>query len=55
MLCRGNVQQQLENLRTYRKVDEQVRAGKLELVGAVLRHRLGQGAHGAAAASYAPP
>ncbi|MFF4617977.1 SulP family inorganic anion transporter [Nonomuraea jabiensis] len=33
VLCRVNVQQQLENLRTYRKVDEQVRAGKLELVG----------------------
>ncbi|MEU0567857.1 bifunctional SulP family inorganic anion transporter/carbonic anhydrase [Nonomuraea sp. NPDC005983] len=32
-LCRVNVQQQLENLRTYRKVDEQVRAGQLELVG----------------------
>ncbi|MFB9202856.1 SulP family inorganic anion transporter [Nonomuraea spiralis] len=33
VLCRVNVQQQLENLRTYRKVDEQVRAGTLELVG----------------------
>ncbi|GAA3259417.1 bifunctional SulP family inorganic anion transporter/carbonic anhydrase [Nonomuraea helvata] len=33
VLCRVNVQQQLENLRTYRKVDEQVRAGKLALVG----------------------
>ncbi|SEG37926.1 carbonic anhydrase [Nonomuraea solani] len=33
VLCRVNVQQQLENLRTYRKVDEQIRAGKLELVG----------------------
>jgi carbonic anhydrase len=33
VLCRVNVQQQLENLRTYRKVDEQVRAGKLTLVG----------------------
>ncbi|WP_328808153.1 SulP family inorganic anion transporter [Nonomuraea antri] len=33
LLCRLNVQQQLENLRTYRKVDEQVRAGKLQLVG----------------------
>ncbi|WP_327590431.1 bifunctional SulP family inorganic anion transporter/carbonic anhydrase [Nonomuraea sp. NBC_00507] len=33
VLCRVNVQQQLENLRTYRKVDEQVRAGKLQLVG----------------------
>ncbi|MFB4285396.1 MULTISPECIES: SulP family inorganic anion transporter [unclassified Nonomuraea] len=33
VLCRVNVQQQLENLLTYRKVDEQVRAGKLELVG----------------------
>ncbi|GAA2316300.1 SulP family inorganic anion transporter [Nonomuraea roseoviolacea subsp. roseoviolacea] len=32
-LCRINVQQQLENLRTHRKVDEQVRAGRLELVG----------------------
>ncbi|MEV0145766.1 MULTISPECIES: SulP family inorganic anion transporter [unclassified Nonomuraea] len=32
-LCRVNVQQQLENLRTHRKVDEQVRAGRLELVG----------------------
>jgi carbonic anhydrase len=32
-LCRVNVQQQLENLRTYRKVDEQVRSGQLELVG----------------------
>ncbi|MEU4578481.1 bifunctional SulP family inorganic anion transporter/carbonic anhydrase [Nonomuraea sp. NPDC023979] len=33
VLCRVNVQQQLENLRTYRKVDEQVRAGRLKLVG----------------------
>ncbi|PZG07472.1 SulP family inorganic anion transporter [Nonomuraea aridisoli] len=33
VLCRVNVQQQLENLMTYRKVEEQVRAGKLELVG----------------------
>ncbi|MEW9549498.1 SulP family inorganic anion transporter [Nonomuraea sp. NPDC050783] len=33
VLCRVNVQQQLENLRTYRKVDDQVRAGRLELVG----------------------
>ncbi|MEV4399867.1 SulP family inorganic anion transporter [Nonomuraea sp. NPDC049607] len=32
-LCRLNIQQQLENLRTYRKVDEQVRAGQLTLVG----------------------
>lgn len=32
-LCKVNVQQQLENLRTYRKVDEQVREGRLELVG----------------------
>ncbi|MEV4160097.1 bifunctional SulP family inorganic anion transporter/carbonic anhydrase [Nonomuraea dietziae] len=32
-LCRVNVIQQLENLRTHRKVDEQVRAGTLELVG----------------------
>lgn len=32
-LCRVNVQQQLENLRTYRRIDEQVRAGTLELVG----------------------
>lgn len=32
-LCRLNVQQQLENLRTYRRVDEQVRAGQLKLVG----------------------
>ncbi|MFI6292086.1 SulP family inorganic anion transporter [Nonomuraea sp. NPDC050790] len=32
-LCRVNVQQQLLNLRTYRRVDEQVRAGELELVG----------------------
>lgn len=32
-LCRVNVQQQLDNLRTYRRVDEQVRAGELELVG----------------------
>ncbi|MEV0593610.1 SulP family inorganic anion transporter [Nonomuraea cavernae] len=32
-LCRVNVQQQLENLRTYRKVDEQVRDGRLQLVG----------------------
>lgn len=33
LLCRVNVQQQLENLRTYPKVDEQVRAGRLKLVG----------------------
>ncbi|MFC5828984.1 SulP family inorganic anion transporter [Nonomuraea insulae] len=33
VLCRVNVQQQLENLRTYKKVDEQIKAGKLELVG----------------------
>jgi carbonic anhydrase len=32
-LCRLNVQQQLANLRTYRRVDEQVRTGELELVG----------------------
>lgn len=32
-LCRVNVQQQLANLRTYRRVDEQIRAGELELVG----------------------
>ncbi|MEV4895989.1 SulP family inorganic anion transporter [Nonomuraea sp. NPDC055795] len=32
-LCRVNVQQQLLNLRTYRRVDEQVKAGELELVG----------------------
>lgn len=32
-LCRVNVQQQLDNLRTYRRIDEQVRAGTLELVG----------------------
>ncbi|TDD01505.1 carbonic anhydrase [Nonomuraea deserti] len=32
-LCRLNVQQQLENLRTYRRVDEQVKAGRLKLVG----------------------
>ncbi|MFI9597421.1 SulP family inorganic anion transporter [Nonomuraea sp. NPDC052265] len=32
-LCRLNIQQQLENLRTYRKVDEQVSAGQLSLVG----------------------
>ncbi|MCF6471834.1 carbonic anhydrase [Nonomuraea sp. MG754425] len=32
-LCRLNVQQQLENLRTYRKVDEQVETGQLKLVG----------------------
>ncbi|GAA3671343.1 SulP family inorganic anion transporter [Nonomuraea antimicrobica] len=32
-LCRLNVRQQLENLRTYGKVDEQVRAGRLKLVG----------------------
>jgi carbonic anhydrase len=32
-LCRVNVQQQLENLRTYRKVDEQIRSGRLKLVG----------------------
>ncbi|GAA3549171.1 SulP family inorganic anion transporter [Nonomuraea rosea] len=33
LLCRVNVQQQLENLRTYANVDAQVEAGKLELVG----------------------
>lgn len=33
VLCRVNVQQQLENLLTYRKVEEQVNAGTLELVG----------------------
>ncbi|MEV0831194.1 SulP family inorganic anion transporter [Nonomuraea rubra] len=33
LLCRMNVQQQLENLRTYRNVDEQVEAGALKLVG----------------------
>jgi len=32
-LCRVNVQQQLDNLRTYRKIDEQVRTGRLKLVG----------------------
>lgn len=32
-LCRVNVIQQLENLRTYPKVDRQVREGRLELVG----------------------
>ncbi|MFI6816276.1 SulP family inorganic anion transporter [Nonomuraea sp. NPDC050328] len=32
-LCRVNVRQQLDNLRTYRRVDELVRAGRLELVG----------------------
>ncbi|MFI7444888.1 SulP family inorganic anion transporter [Nonomuraea indica] len=32
-LCRLNVQQQLENLRSYRRVDEQVQAGRLTLVG----------------------
>ncbi|MFI6482061.1 SulP family inorganic anion transporter [Nonomuraea sp. NPDC050663] len=32
-LCRVNVLQQLENLRTYRRVDELVRSGQLELVG----------------------
>ncbi|MGW5685252.1 bifunctional SulP family inorganic anion transporter/carbonic anhydrase [Nonomuraea sp. NPDC003754] len=32
-LCRVNVTQQLENLRTHRKVAEQVAAGSLELVG----------------------
>ncbi|WP_431896308.1 SulP family inorganic anion transporter [Nonomuraea sp. bgisy101] len=32
-LCRVNVMQQLENLRTHRKVAEQVAAGSLELVG----------------------
>ncbi|MFD2350308.1 carbonic anhydrase [Nonomuraea ferruginea] len=33
LLCKVNVQQQLDNLRTYRKVDDQVRAGWLKLVG----------------------
>ncbi|AQZ61693.1 carbonic anhydrase [[Actinomadura] parvosata subsp. kistnae] len=33
VLCRLNVQQQLENLRTYPGVDEQVAAGRLKLVG----------------------
>ncbi|MFG1942762.1 SulP family inorganic anion transporter [Nonomuraea sp. NPDC048826] len=33
LLCQVNVQQQLENLRTYRRVDEQVREGRLKLVG----------------------
>lgn len=33
VLCRVNVQQQLENLRTYRRVNDQVRAGRLKLVG----------------------
>ncbi|TXK39476.1 carbonic anhydrase [Nonomuraea sp. C10] len=33
LLCKVNVQQQLDNLRTYRKVDDQVRAGRLKLVG----------------------
>lgn len=33
LLCQVNVQQQLENLRTYRRVDEQVRSGRLKLVG----------------------
>lgn len=32
-LCRVNVTQQLENLRTYPQVDELFRAGRLELVG----------------------
>lgn len=32
-LCRANVRQQLDNLRTYRRVDELVSAGRLELVG----------------------
>ncbi|MFC5828876.1 bifunctional SulP family inorganic anion transporter/carbonic anhydrase [Nonomuraea insulae] len=32
-LCRLNVQQQLRNLMTYDRVDEQVRAGRLKLVG----------------------
>lgn len=32
-LCRANVIQQLENLRTHRRVDRLVRAGRLELVG----------------------
>ncbi|HEX4813677.1 MAG TPA: SulP family inorganic anion transporter [Nonomuraea sp.] len=32
-LCRLNVQEQLENLRSYPRVDEQVRAGQLTLVG----------------------
>ncbi|MGR6918102.1 SulP family inorganic anion transporter [[Actinomadura] parvosata] len=33
VLCRLNVQQQLDNLRTYPGVDEQVAAGRLKLVG----------------------
>ncbi|TYB56036.1 carbonic anhydrase [Nonomuraea sp. PA05] len=33
LLCRQNVQQQLENLRTYPRVEEQVAAGRLKLVG----------------------
>ncbi|MDP9841129.1 carbonic anhydrase [Streptosporangium lutulentum] len=33
-LCRVNVTQQLENLRTYPQVDERFRSGDLELVGA---------------------
>ncbi|MEU4577854.1 bifunctional SulP family inorganic anion transporter/carbonic anhydrase [Nonomuraea sp. ATR24] len=32
-LCRLNIQQQLENLRTYRGIAERVEAGQLELVG----------------------
>ncbi|WP_049566891.1 bifunctional SulP family inorganic anion transporter/carbonic anhydrase [Nonomuraea sp. SBT364] len=32
-LCRLNIQQQLENLRTYSRIDERVRAGQLKLVG----------------------
>ncbi|MFI7452906.1 SulP family inorganic anion transporter [Nonomuraea sp. NPDC049714] len=32
-LCRLNVQQQLDNLKTYRRVNEQVDAGTLKLVG----------------------
>jgi carbonic anhydrase len=32
-LCRLNVQQQLDNLKTYRSVNEQVDAGRLKLVG----------------------
>jgi carbonic anhydrase len=32
-LCRLNVQQQLDNLKTYRSGNEQVDAGRLKLVG----------------------
>ncbi|WP_084957736.1 SulP family inorganic anion transporter [Thermoactinospora rubra] len=32
-LCRVNVVQQLDNLRTHRRIDEMVRAGELQLVG----------------------